>query len=316
LRASRPRRLAGVVVALVAAGSAAWPAAGRTDGRTQTVDEPASDAIISIIIDDIGDGHRRGNRAIELPGPVTYAFLPMSPHAVDLADLARSRGKEVLLHLPMESLDGRSLGPVGLRRGMSEGALREAVEKSLASVPHVVGVNNHMGSYMTTQRGPMRYLMEAMARRQPLFFVDSRTTSESVASEVAGEVGVPNTHRDVFLDNDSDPESVRRQFFALVNKARRTGAALGIGHPYPTTMAVLQELLPTLGRLGVRLVPVTTLLPRKNRRFSTWRPQAPHPRPVSVSPAHGPREPAVSRAPRVLARIAGYDPRGQAASSR
>jgi polysaccharide deacetylase 2 family uncharacterized protein YibQ len=238
--------------------------AERPEGEVQ---QPA----ISIIIDDLGNLKKRDTRAIQLPGSVTFAFLPHTPHARDLATLAHSLNKEVMLHLPMESMEHEKLGPGGLTLEMSREELAAQLKSSLESIPHVVGINNHMGSLLTQHPGHMLWLMQELHKRDDLYFVDSYTTKTSIVQKVASENWVPNIKRDVFLDNDRDPAKIKMHFQRLLKMARKTGFAVGIGHPHPETMAVLEEELPKLKNQGIQLLPVSQLLNRDMKRFKTWR---------------------------------------------
>lgn len=177
-----------------------------------------------------------------------------------------------MLHLPMEPVATRPLGPGGLTLQMSRSDFVRTVTDGLAAVPHVRGVNNHMGSLLTRHPGQMAWLMNAISSFGPLYFIDSRTTAESVALELADEHRIPHRKRDVFLDNQRSPALIRRQFEKLVQLARRDGAAVGIGHPYPETLTVLEQLLPRLGpEHDVRLVPVSELVRNpKDRSPELW----------------------------------------------
>ncbi len=146
-----------------------------------------------------------GTRAIELPGPVACSFLPYSAHTHRLALLAHSRHKEVMLHLPMQTVETRPLDRGGLRLDMTHHEFVQALQQDLAEVPDAVGINNHMGSLLTRHPGHMLWLMQEINRRGNLFFVDSRTTRATVALQVAMENDVPSLKRDVFLDNDASP---------------------------------------------------------------------------------------------------------------
>jgi hypothetical protein len=144
---------------------------------------------------------------------------------------------------------------------------------NIEAVPHVSGLNNHMGSLLTQHPGTMAWLMQALGEHGDLFFVDSRTTSATVAQQLAGEFGIPSMSRNVFLDNEPAPEAVRKQFRQLLETARREGTALGRGHPYPATLAVLEEELAQLAGQGIQLLPVSRLIDLQNERRLAW--QAP-----------------------------------------
>ena len=231
----------------------------------QTVEASAT-PLIAIIIDDMGNQRGLGREALALPGQVTYAFLPFTPHAAPLAREARTRRKEIMLHLPMASHPGMPLGPAALDLHMTERAFKSTLEAALQSLPEVRGVNNHMGSLLTRHPGAMSWVMETLKSTGGLYFIDSRTTVATVAEQVAKEHRLPSGRRDVFLDNARHPEMIRAQFARLVQKARKNGSAIGIGHPYPETIAVLRDQLPNLDRRGVRLVSVSRLLEIQEKR--------------------------------------------------
>ncbi|MFQ5487860.1 MAG: divergent polysaccharide deacetylase family protein [Gammaproteobacteria bacterium] len=227
---------------------------------------------IAIIIDDLGQQLGAGVRAVMLPAPLTYSFLPHTPYARPLATLAHNRRKEVMMHLPMEALDHRPMGEGGLRPGMKRQDFVRVVLDDLASVPHVQGINNHMGSLLTQQKLPMRWLMEEIVRHRPLYFVDSHTSKYSVAREVAVEYHIPSLRRQVFLDHDRDPAAIAYQFRRLLTLARRQGVALAIGHPHAETLAFLEQALPLLKAEGIDVLPVSRLILRAQHYESPQRP--------------------------------------------
>lgn len=245
----------------------------------------AAEPVVGIIIDDLGDRGDTGEQAVDLPGPVTCSFLPHTPYAKRLAIQAHKRGKEVMLHLPMEAITGNRLGPGGVTLDMSRKEFVSTVRSDLASVPYARGINNHMGSLLTRHPGDMGWLMEEMATLGGLYFVDSRTTVKTVALRVARENRVPSVSRDVFLDDVRDPRAIRKQLMRLFSIARHTGKAVGIGHPHPETLGVLNEIIPRLHEYGIRLVPMSELIiPHSDRRPKLWQASlSPSPKAVKSS---------------------------------
>lgn len=216
---------------------------------------------VAIIIDDLGYQFDAGRRAIELPGPVAYAILPVTPRGEELALLANARGKEVLLHLPLESVaHSGPAEPGGVTLDMSRAAFGAAFSDAIDSVPHAIGVSSHRGSLLTRHPGHMEWLMQEIAGRDGLFFIDSYTTHHSVALQIARESGVAAAKRDVFLDHERRKETVRQELERLKRLARERGAAVAIGHPYPETLEVLEEELPALQDQGIELVPPSELI--------------------------------------------------------
>jgi polysaccharide deacetylase 2 family uncharacterized protein YibQ len=235
------------------------PAAGETGGVVA----------IGIIIDDLGNSLVNGERAARLPGAVACAVLPHTPFAKTVADAAHAAGKEVMLHLPMASRDAQEPGPGQLDADMPALEMRATLDYDLSTVPHVIGVNNHMGSLLTTQPLAMDWLMRELQQRR-LFFVDSRTNIQTVAADAARRVNLPVLERNVFLDDDLSPAAVAAQLEHLEQLARRHGYALAIGHPHPVTLAALERWLPQLAERGVHLIPLTTRLAQLAPEVKPW----------------------------------------------
>jgi polysaccharide deacetylase 2 family uncharacterized protein YibQ len=221
---------------------------------------------VTIIIDDLGYDLAAGRRAIGLPGPVVLAILPGTPRARDLASVANSAGKEVLLHLPLQAeaeTGAPEPGEIVLDTTRKEFARSFAA--SIQSVPFAIGVNSHRGSLLTRHPGHMRWLMEEIGARDKLLFVDSYTTPQSVALRLARENGIPSVRRDVFLDNVRDRQSISREFERLKRLAMLRGQAIGIGHPYPETLELLEQEIPGLPVAGFELVGVSEYVALKGR---------------------------------------------------
>ena len=224
---------------------------------------PPSSAVprIAIIIDDVGPRYIEGKQAVTLPGPVTTAFLPQTANTRQLAEAAHASGKEIMLHLPLEATNGKALGPGGITLQMDEAQFLRTLRANIESVPHVRGVNNHMGSLLTRHPGAMTWLMRELDALGGFYFIDSRTHPDTVALKMAEEAGIPRAKRDVFLDNVQERDAIAAQFDRLVALAREHGKAVAIGHPYPETMAFLSDVLPRLEEdFGVQLVPASALL--------------------------------------------------------
>jgi len=223
---------------------------------------------ITLIIDDIGYNLRNGLRAVNLPGAVNYAVLPHTPYSKRLAKAAHQQGKIVMLHAPMTNIHQREPGPGTLSPEMDQASFIKELNKSLAVIPFVQGINNHMGSQLTQDKTRMQWLMEEASKRQ-LFFIDSRTTAASVAESTARENGVPSMSRDVFLDHIRTPKAVNEAFELLLRTAKRKGHAIGIGHPHRVTLDMLEARLPELKKQGIRLVSVPSQLLAMGQAYDT-----------------------------------------------
>lgn len=213
---------------------------------------------IAIIIDDMGHHQALGQRLVDLDYPLTLAFLPFRRHTDALAQAGYGNGKEIMLHVPMANTRGVALGAGGLEAEMSRPAIGDSLRRSLQSIPHVRGVNNHMGSLLT-QKHEMMLPVMAELRRYPLFFVDSRTIASTVAADVALAQKIPTLSRDVFLDHEQTEAYVHQQFQQLLKVAREKGSAIAIGHPHPVTVAYLEKHLPELDAQGIAIASISAL---------------------------------------------------------
>ncbi|MBO6851906.1 MAG: divergent polysaccharide deacetylase family protein [Marinobacter sp.] len=245
---------------LVAAALAASAVSADSPGPREAGQVPPT---IAIIIDDMGHNLQEGTRLANLEQPVTLAFLPYRRHTVPLAKLAHQKQKEIMLHDPMANTRNFGLGPGGLTSDMDSQSLKSTLRRALQSIPHVKGVNNHMGSLLTQQLKAMDWVMSELDR-YPVYFVDSRTIASSIAGEVADAYRIPTLTRDVFLDHEQTEEYVDRQFKLLIKRARENGSAVGIGHPHKVTVDYLEKHLPMLDEQGIAVATVSGLWAMRN----------------------------------------------------
>jgi polysaccharide deacetylase 2 family uncharacterized protein YibQ len=216
-------------------------------------------ARVALVIDDLGRSLQELDNLHRLGVPITYAVLPFESQTAEVVAALRRRHDEILCHLPMEPSRGGNPGPGALRAGMSQEQLRQSTLAAIAAVPGAVGVNNHMGSGLSTDPASMGAILGVLASRG-LFFLDSRTSAQSVAYRIAAALGVPAAERQVFLDDDLHPEAIAAQFQRLLDLARTRGEAIAIGHPHSETLATLAAEVPRAQAAGFRFVQVSALL--------------------------------------------------------
>lgn len=214
---------------------------------------------IAIIIDDIGYNIPLGQRTVDLKGDITLAVLPKTPGAQLLAKAGFASGKEIMLHAPMSNSNEYKLGPGALTEDLSKKEFIAVLNDDINNIPHIVGVNNHMGSRLTRQKKQMSWVMEILKERE-LYFVDSLTHGGSVAYSTARRYGLITGQRDVFLDHTISEVYIEGQLARLIQRAHDQGYAIGIGHPYPETLAVLERMLPLLAEQGIELVHASKLI--------------------------------------------------------
>jgi uncharacterized protein len=232
------------------------PAVTREIARSESSRFPqqSGNARLAIILDDLGNDRSAAAAVFGLGYPVTLSVLPNHPHSAEIAEEARRRGYQVMLHLPMQSVGNQKPESQELRPGMSAPEVKTLVNRWLEGVPGAAGVNNHEGSQSTADAALMDELMPIL-RAHDLFYVDSRTTAATVAYETAHRDGVRSGFRNVpFLDDVAERDAVRQQVRLALRGAREKGEAIAIGHPHPATLEALRELAPDARTQGVQLV--------------------------------------------------------------
>lgn len=238
---------------------------------------------LAIVIDDFGYRPSQENQILALSPYISVAVLPNAPHAKEMAVKAHRQGHEVLIHLPMAPLSKQPLEKETLRPEMSSSEIERIIRDAVNKVPHAVGLNNHMGSAMTSSLFGMQKVMQALEQYN-LYFLDSMTIGNSQAMRAANGTRVKVIKRKVFLDDSQKEADIRTQFNRAVQVARKTGSAIAIGHPHPSTVRVLKQMVSDLPS-DITLVRPSSLLNETYTDTSTpARPAAPQSKPPKTPP--------------------------------
>lgn len=233
----------------------AQPVVTEPPPMSEVAQPPRGHPVISIVIDDMGLNLAGSMRAVALPATVTLSYIPYASRLGEQTRVAREAGHELLLHMPMEPIGNADPGQGALLVDLPPEEIRQRFQEALASFIGFDGVNNHMGSKFTTYRPGMEIVMDELAARH-LFFLDSRTIAQSIGAAVAEEHHLPHLSRDVFLDDDINPKSIRLQLAQVEKIARARGHVIAIGHPHEATLQALEEWLPDAAARGFTLVPL------------------------------------------------------------
>jgi len=226
---------------------------------------------IAFIIDDIGSSISRAQAFLDLKMPMTFSILPKLQYSDLLAEEIYQQGQEIMLHQPMEPY-GHEVdpGPGALYISNRDTEIEEIIEENISQIPQATGVNNHMGSRFTSCPDKVVEALKII-KQKDLFFVDSLTSSRSQAYKMARRLNMRTAPRNVFLDTSPDIRSVRRQIRHLKQYAINHGAAIGIGHPYLSTLTALYDFKQELNKQGpfFELVSITDLLSAKQSTHIT-----------------------------------------------
>lgn len=209
---------------------------------------------LAIIIDDVGENVKRAEEFAVLDFPVTLALLPGLNNTSECAEIAAKNNKQIILHCPMEPLDGKKNPGFGvLTVSMSDDEIRASLIRNLDSIDGEIGVNNHMGSKFTTNLRGLRIVMQELKERN-LFFIDSRTNVKSLGYETAKKTGVKTGVNSLFLDVKREIPVISGKISDAGEIAFRKGSAIVIGHPDIETLAALKMKIPELQKQGLEIV--------------------------------------------------------------
>ena len=226
---------------------------------------PERPGALVVIIDDAGYNLGELQPFLDLPGPLTIAVLPNLPHSTEAARRVIAAGKELILHCPMEATGGEDPGPGALRTDQGPAEVESRLAAAFASVPGALGMNNHMGSRATADEALMRTVL-GFLKREGKFFVDSRTTADTVGPRLAAEIGVPFLQRDLFVDDSTLDADIAAAFSRGIAEARTRGQAVLIGHVQNRGVAdILRAEERDLFAQGVRLARLTDVLGEQER---------------------------------------------------
>ena len=240
-------------------------------GRSSEIGIPKKDVVlhkssnfrpkVAIVIDDLGGENHIAQEFLQRNLPVTFSILPFTPYSKAIALEAHQRGKEVILHLPMEPHGYPKVRPGEgvLLQEMDEESLLLQLSKDIEAVPHIKGVSNHMGSRLMEDPEKLKIVFSEL-KRQGLFFLDSRTTPQTVGLQTAHAIGLKAMERSLYLDNSTEEGEIKQNIEQLIRRALSEGKAIAIGHPHPSTLKTLKEMIPKMKEKGIDVVPLSSLV--------------------------------------------------------
>ena len=216
---------------------------------------------IALVIDDLGGESLIARELLQWDLPITFSILPFTPHSKTVAEEAHQKGKEVILHVPMEPHGYPKVRPGEgvLLEEMNEESLRRQLVKDIEAVPYIKGASNHMGSRLMEDPEKVKIILSELKRRK-LYFLDSRTTPQTVGMNVAQGIGVKAMERSLFIDHSLNEEDIKEKIEKLIRLSFANGKAIGIGHPHPSTIKSIKEMIPNMKEKGIELVSLSAVI--------------------------------------------------------
>ena len=194
---------------------------------------------LAIIIDDVSTSAEK-EKILNIGYPITMAFLPPTSSHKDSAKIAQNLSF-YMIHFPMQASSAFKSPEVDtLKITDSYEKIENRVKQLRAWYPNAIYTNNHTGSVFTENQEAMDKLFKAL-KKYNFIFVDSRTSSKSVAKQFANKYNMPYIVRNTFIDNDRNFSAIQNQLKKAVEIAKKQGYAIAIGHPHDITLKVLKE---------------------------------------------------------------------------
>lgn len=219
---------------------------------------------VAIIIDDIGYDMTPVRELLRMDAGITFAVLPLLAHSREAAETLHQAGREILLHLPMEPLSypRERPGNGALFADMSDEEIVFQMAKNMDSVPHVSGVNNHMGSKFMADEAKLTTVFREL-KKKDLFFIDSRTNNNSKTLNASRKVHLTVASRKIFLDNERDYHKIYQILMEVAEVSTGYSPLIVIGHPYPETIRAIRDAGKVFREKGVSIVPVSKLVQKQ-----------------------------------------------------
>jgi len=217
---------------------------------------------VAIVIDDLGKNYKVFKELLATDIPFTYSILPFQPYSSRIAQEAHEKNREIILHLPLEPWESanHTVTYGTLSTSMNSDQLLAQLERDINSVPHIVGISNHMGSKFTEDQDKMEIVLKKI-QEKGFYFFDSRTTKKTVGYTLAKAMDIKTAERDLFIDNNKDPLAIEKQLKKLPLLAKNNGGyAIAIGHPHSSTVDMLKKTIPSLKAQGITIVSLSQLV--------------------------------------------------------
>jgi polysaccharide deacetylase 2 family uncharacterized protein YibQ len=218
---------------------------------------------IAIVITGLGLDGRATKAAIdELPPAVTLAFAPYGTRLDHWLRLARRKGHEVLLEVPMEprNFPDSDAGPHSLRPNLSADDNLARLKWVLTRATGYVGVTNLMGGRFLAEPLALEPVLSFLAARGLMFFDSSKG---ALAQNVALQLKAPYVRSDLRLDGVAAPAAIDQRLTKLERLARHAGEAVATGSLYPVTLSHVAAWARGLRGQGFVLVPASSIVNSK-----------------------------------------------------
>jgi len=188
--------------------------------------------------------------------PFGLGILPREAYSVEISKEAPGHGVEPLLEVPIGVAAGVEPGGAS-GAAMRDQEIRQVVLDDFFTAPGAVGMRFDTDGGAVPDARVLRDVLE-VARARGVWFLGA--PGGSAGTGVARTLGVPALTVTDEIDANPSSAAVASRVGALIERARRTGQAIGVARLDGPALAVVARLLPAFDRAGVVLVPPSAFL--------------------------------------------------------
>ncbi|HVP13901.1 MAG TPA: divergent polysaccharide deacetylase family protein [Terriglobales bacterium] len=219
---------------------------------------------LALVLFGFGEDVAAARRFFALPVTFAAAIVPGSPGTTSLVRAAKERGREIVLHVPIEPVNYPTLNPgrgtllVTMKPDEVTGTVRRWLDQS----EPVVGAANAMGS-LGTQDGELMGAIFRELKRRRVPFIHVQPTAGAVCRALTGQMGVIYDEPDAVLDLEARAKSTKeldRRWAAILAQARARGREMVWVRATPRTLEWLRRACTAKRLGGVELVPLSRVI--------------------------------------------------------
>jgi polysaccharide deacetylase 2 family uncharacterized protein YibQ len=218
-------------------------------------------ARMALIVENLEDtSYQIAVSLLSFSEPLSVSIIPGSKKAALIAQLADQHRKEVIIRLPLESQGSMpaSVAQSAIMVHFSKDAINAMAESAVHDIPNFTGFTNALGSRACEDSRVMNIIL-ANIRKQHGYFIETRTTKNSVAASVATALDCPFTEVNARIEKRTAPD--------IAAELRRLGAGAQVNGTMAASVTASKQLADALTEArawfrqnGIKLVFVSEIV--------------------------------------------------------
>lgn len=218
---------------------------------------PEGKTPVAILLTDFGLSPKNAKIALDaLPPEISFLLSPYAQSPETWRELARRKGHESWLNIPVENKNIRYTdpGPAALLLREDMDTAKSKLYWSMARTTGYAGLASFNDDSFLMAQKPFRAVFKEGLERG-LAYIELNPAAEDYLQGVAFNAGMPYLHADQWIYRAQGENSFDR----FEETARKNGYALGVMPPWPQTIKMLELWAKTLESRGMVLIPVSAI---------------------------------------------------------